>query len=64
MRRAPGPHDGVLDAERFDRYQRTLRKSEFRAESDKRIIRVHERANTKNNVTGRRAAMRSKGRAN
>ena len=57
-------HDGVLDAERFDRYQRMLRESAFRAESDKRIIRVHERANTKNNVTGRRAALRSKGRAN
>lgn len=55
---------GLLDAERFDRYQRMRRESENqRLRADERAYREQNRRFTKANKSGRRTLMRVKGRS-
>lgn len=55
---------GLLDAERFDRYQRMRRESENqRLRADERAYREQNRRFTKANKSGRRTLMRAKGRS-
>lgn len=55
--------DGSLDVDRFKRFCR-MRDEAIRRSQDLRTSRANQRAQSKNNTQGRRAAMKQKGRSN